>query len=68
MRYTMVQNIKRAVCLIRGHSYNTPEFRGNSLYFCSRCGREMFGRTFADIEPMSDDEIEMMHRFDHARE
>lgn len=52
------------VCKAKGRwNYNTPEFRGNCLYFCSRCGKEICGRTFDDLPPMSDEDVEMMHRF-----
>lgn len=55
--------LARASCSTRGHQYDNTEFVGNSLYFCTRCRREMFERTFDDIEPMSDEQIEEMHRF-----
>ncbi|MDO8933352.1 MAG: hypothetical protein Q7U97_13240, partial [Rhodocyclaceae bacterium] len=37
----------RLVCLFRGHNYPGYEIRMNCLYFCTRCHREMFDRTFA---------------------
>ena len=54
--------LMRVVCLFRGHHYNTPTFTSNVLYLCTRCRREMFDRTFADIEPMSDEEWEDRQR------
>lgn len=45
--------------------YESPVIRSNCLYFCSRCDKEMFGRTFDDLlnmEPLSDEEIEEIHR------
>ncbi|HJW25155.1 MAG TPA: hypothetical protein VJ576_09675 [Rhodocyclaceae bacterium] len=50
------------VCRFRGHNYGAPVFRLNCLYPCTRCGREMFDRTFDDIEPLIDDELEELHR------
>jgi len=50
------------VCWFRGHQYNTPVFESNVLYPCARCGREMFDRTFDDIEPLSDEQLEELHR------
>ncbi len=56
-------HLARARCSARGHLYLSPTFRCNVLYFCARCHREMFDRTFDDIDPMTDDEIDEMHRF-----
>lgn len=57
------QVLASATCTARGHQYNNTEFVSNCLYLCIRCRREMFGRTFEDIEPMTDEQIEEMHRF-----
>ena len=52
------------VCWAKGCcNYSTPDFHGNRLYFCSRCGKEICGRTFEDLQPMSEEDVEMMHRF-----
>ena len=48
--------IARLVCKVRGHRNPAPFFTSNALYFCTCCGVEMFGRTFADLTPMSDAE------------
>jgi hypothetical protein len=56
--------LRRLACKLRGHRYDTPEFSLNTLYFCSCCGRELLDRTFDDIEPMSDEDIEQMHRME----
>lgn len=50
------------VCFIRGHNYPFYVIRPNSLYFCTRCHREMFGRTIDDIKPMSNEELEDFRR------
>lgn len=50
------------VCRFKGCHYDTPVFSTNALYFCTRCGKEITGRTFADLEPISDDEMEHIHR------
>lgn len=54
------------VCLVRGHRYDTPFFMTNCLYFCARCGREMMGRTSADIKPLTDEEREMLDAANYA--
>ncbi|MDT3735535.1 MAG: hypothetical protein ROZ00_04870 [Denitratisoma sp.] len=50
------------VCPVAGCRYNASVLRLNTLYFCRRCGKEIAGRTFADLEPMSAEDIEEMHR------
>lgn len=54
--------VNRAMCFFRGHQYRTLAFRSNALYFCSCCGEEVTGRTFADLVPMSADEHEELMR------
>lgn len=49
-------------CRFRGHRFDAPVIRANCLYFCTRCGQEMTGRTFADLDPLSDKELEDLHR------
>lgn len=57
------QILRQLVCKVRGHRYDTPVFMSNCLYFCSCCGREMFDRTFEDIEPLTDEQMEELDRF-----
>ncbi len=52
----MKKLFRRFVCKIKGHHYPTLTFTSNALYFCSRCGKEMFDRTFDDLVPMTADE------------
>lgn len=52
----------RVVCLFRGHHYDTPVLNPRCLYFCIRCNHELAGRTFDDLEPMTDEDLEQMHR------
>jgi hypothetical protein len=52
----MKKLFRRFICKIMGHHYPTLTFTSNVLYFCSRCGKEMFDRSFDDLEPMSEDE------------
>lgn len=52
----------RVVCTFKGCHYDTPVFSTNALYLCTRCGKEVTGRTFADLQPISDDELEDLHR------
>lgn len=56
---------RRFICPARGHYYDTPDFTVNTLYFCSRCGKEMFDRTLDDLRampPLTDSQIESLHR------
>lgn len=50
------------VCRFKGCHYDTPFFSANCLYHCTRCGKEITGRTFADLQPLSDDELDDIHR------
>jgi hypothetical protein len=55
---------RRFVCPARGHRYDTPDFNLCTLYFCARCGKEMFDRTFEDLRampPISDEQLESLH-------
>lgn len=54
------QFINDLMCDKYGHQYDTPVFHSKCLYFCKRCGKEMFDRSFQDIEPLTDDEREQM--------
>jgi hypothetical protein len=56
------QWLARRVCRVRGCHFNAMAFRSNALYFCTRCGEELTGRTFEDLVPMSDEDLEEMHR------
>lgn len=49
------------VCRFKGCHYDTPFFTFNALYFCTRCGKEITRRTFADLEPMSGEELDEIH-------
>lgn len=58
---TMRAFFARLGCRLLGrHQYDTPVFHSNCLYFCVHCGRELLGRTFDDISPMTLDEQEMI--------
>lgn len=50
------------VCRFKGCHYDTPVFHPNALHFCTRCGKEVTGRTFADLQPLSDEELDDIHR------
>lgn len=63
-RWKLHDAVGALVCKSKGRcKFNTPVFQSHCLYFCSRCGKEICGRTFNDLEPMSAEEVEMMHRF-----
>lgn len=56
---------RRFICPSRGHRYDTPDFVVNTLYFCARCGKEMFDRSIEDLRampPLSDEQVESLHR------
>lgn len=53
------------VCRFRRCNYDTPVFRLNALYFCTRCGKEICGRTIADLRampPLDDEDLEELRR------
>lgn len=52
------------VCRFKGCRYDVhfPFYSINALYLCARCGKELAGRTFADLQPMPDDDLEHIHR------
>lgn len=57
------QWLARGVCRLRGCNFPPVYvFRTNALYFCTRCGEELTGRTFADLQPLSDEDLEELHR------
>ncbi len=56
---------RRFICPASGHRYDTPDFTVNTLYFCARCGKEMFDRTIEDLRampPLSDEQLESLTR------
>lgn len=56
----------RLLCRLRGHDYPAVAFRAGSLYYCRRCGKEICDGKPADLVPLSDEEIEQMHRDNEA--
>jgi hypothetical protein len=53
------------VCRLKGGcNYNTYVFHSNCLYFCTRCNKEMTGRTFDDLLPMDDEQREALDWID----
>jgi hypothetical protein len=55
-----MQFFKKMICKFKGHKYEALTFMANGLYFCDRCGAEMLGRTFADLEPMTQEETDLL--------
>jgi hypothetical protein len=49
-------------CGFRGHQYDAIVYMPDALYFCSCCGRELLNRSFDDIQPLTDAEVEELHR------
>lgn len=58
LRWTVKTGLGRLVCMVQGCHFKTPYFQSNRLYFCTRCDREMFGRTFEDLTPEPMDEVD----------
>lgn len=50
------------VCRVVGCRYGTYRFHSKALYFCTRCRKELTGRSFADLEPLTADELEELQR------
>jgi hypothetical protein len=53
------------VCYFSRCNYGTGEFHLNALYFCTRCGEEIGGRTIADLmamPPIGEERIEEIRR------
>jgi hypothetical protein len=60
----MMRFLQWLLCALVGCKYNFGPFgvfMGNRLYHCQRCGYEMFGRTSADLIPMTEQELEFVH-------
>lgn len=64
--------VKRIACFFVGHRYETDSFCFTHLYFCERCNREMFGRSFDDLREMLAEETDDLYNdfdslleFDH---
>ena len=64
MIYKAAQGFGTIVCYFKGCHYDAPFFHTNALYFCTRCGKEITGRTWDDIEPMTDEDLETLAYFD----
>ena len=63
-----MKTLKQFICWLIGCKFDAAVFKTSSLYFCRRCGTELTGRSFDDLEPMSDEEIEQMHRDEDVRQ
>ena len=51
------------LCSWRGHRNDSPSFTcGHALYPCKHCGQDIFGLTWQDIEPMTDEMLDDLHR------
>jgi hypothetical protein len=53
----LADHVRRPWCFVVGCDHGTHVFRSWCLYTCSRCGCEMFGRAWDDIQasPVDDD-------------
>jgi hypothetical protein len=59
-----LDTMRRPLCLVLGCEFDTPAFRAGCLYTCTRCGCEMLGRTFEDLEPMPVDDFDRFFDWD----
>jgi hypothetical protein len=50
--------IASIICWFRGHQYEAPVFTANTLCFCQRCGKEIAGGSFEDLEPIDPDDLD----------
>lgn len=53
----------RWVCSYAGHDFHAAGFSFDTLNFCRRCGEEISGRTFADLEPSQGDPFDAFGEF-----
>jgi hypothetical protein len=50
-------------CAVLGHDYGPAVYVSPSvLHCCSRCGRDIQGRTLADLAPMTEEDREQIER------
>ncbi|TFZ02097.1 hypothetical protein [Ramlibacter humi] len=56
--------VRRPWCIATGCNFDTPVIRSWCLYTCTRCGCEMLGRTFADLEPAPVDDDDRFFDWD----
>ncbi len=57
--------VARAVCAVRGHDFGPVVYVSPSvLIHCLRCGRELQGRTVADLAPMTDEDWDFLESLD----
>lgn len=51
----------KIVCYFKGHDFGSAVYISPAvLTFCRRCGTEIQGRTFDDLEPATDEDLEVM--------
>lgn len=50
----------KLVCATRGHNYPCSIFTTSALCFCQRCGTEIAGRSFNDLEPIADEDRDLL--------
>lgn len=60
------------ICRRQGHDFGDVVYISPAvLTFCHNCGEEIQGRTWEDLEPMTDEDrenIELLHEIDMERE
>lgn len=61
----MKQLIRKIHCHFKGHDFGNAVYVSPAvLTFCRRCGREIQDRTFDDLEPMTDQDYEMLEQME----
>ena len=55
----------KVVCMLRGHDFGPVVYVSPSvLIHCSRCGEELLGRSFDDLEYMTEEDREHVDMMD----
>lgn len=50
---------RQTLCRIKGHDYGAVVYISPAvMHLCARCGRDVCGRTFDDLEPMNEEDWE----------
>lgn len=55
----------RLICRLRGHDFGAVVYVSPSmLCCCERCGEDIQGRSFDDLEPMTDEDYDHLETLD----
>ena len=62
----MTQRLKKLSCEVFGHDYPGHSYHGNTLHFCRCCGKEMTDRGFDELDPLTDEENDILDLENYA--